>query len=158
MKEQYIKQVKKELLIPQKQKKDILRDLEEAFASGLEHGETEQQVLERLGTPKEFAINMEQQLGICRADIQRRNRILFMAAAMAVSVLGFALFAVLWANRIPDYVIGRANAMTSIQIYSKAAINPAIFFLGIGIAAMAALLVQVIQFTRSGKKTGHSRQ
>ena len=34
------------------------------FASALEHGETEQQVIERLGTPKEFAENTAEQLGI----------------------------------------------------------------------------------------------
>ncbi|HIY61086.1 MAG TPA: hypothetical protein H9831_10490 [Candidatus Eisenbergiella pullistercoris] len=32
-----------------------MRDLKEAFDSALEHGETQQQVIRRLGTPKEFA-------------------------------------------------------------------------------------------------------
>ena len=55
MKEQYIKQVEKELSLPHKAKKEVVRDLNEVFASALEHGETEQQVIQRLGTPKEFA-------------------------------------------------------------------------------------------------------
>ena len=55
MKEQYIKQVEKELSLTRKAKKEVVRDLNEVFASALEHGETEQQVIERLGTPKEFA-------------------------------------------------------------------------------------------------------
>ena len=55
MKEQYIKQVEKELSLPHKAKKEVVRDLNEVFASALEHGEPEQQVIQRLGKPKEFA-------------------------------------------------------------------------------------------------------
>ena len=55
MKEQYIKQVEKELHLSRKEKIEVLRDLNEIFASAVEHGETEQQVIERLGTPKDFA-------------------------------------------------------------------------------------------------------
>ena len=54
MKEQYIKQVEKELSLPHKAKKEVVRDLNEVFASSLEHGETEQKFIQRLGTPKEF--------------------------------------------------------------------------------------------------------
>ena len=38
MKERYIKQVKKQLMIPASKRKAVLRDLEEAFASAAEHG------------------------------------------------------------------------------------------------------------------------
>ena len=55
MREQYIRQVKRLLKVPRRKKRDILRDLEESFAAAAEHGETEQQVLDRLGTPEEFA-------------------------------------------------------------------------------------------------------
>ena len=48
MKEQYIKQVEKELSLTRKAKKEVVRDLNEVFASALEHGETEQQVIERV--------------------------------------------------------------------------------------------------------------
>ena len=51
--EQYIKQVEKELCLPRKENKEVVRDWNEVFASALEHGETEQQVIERLGTTKE---------------------------------------------------------------------------------------------------------
>ena len=64
MKEQYIKQVKKELSLPCKVKKEVLRDLNEVFTSALEHGETEQQVIQRLGTPREFADSTAEQFGI----------------------------------------------------------------------------------------------
>ena len=73
MKEQYIKQVEKELSLTRKAKKEVVRDLNEVFASALEHGETEQQVIERLGTPKEFAENTAEQLGIDSAAPQKRH-------------------------------------------------------------------------------------
>ena len=59
MKQQYIRRVKKALNLPRKQKAEVLRDLDEAFASALEHGETEQQVIVRLGTPDEFADSIQ---------------------------------------------------------------------------------------------------
>ena len=52
MKEQYIKQVEKELSLPRKMKKEVVRDLNEVFASAMEHGETEQQVIQRFGHTK----------------------------------------------------------------------------------------------------------
>ncbi len=41
MKEQYIKQVEKELNLSRKAKTEVVRDLNEIFASATEHGETE---------------------------------------------------------------------------------------------------------------------
>ena len=77
MKEHYIKQVKRELLISRRQKNDVLQDLDEVFTSAMEHGETEQQVIERLGSPKDFAISTEEQLGIDRTALRKRNNIIF---------------------------------------------------------------------------------
>ena len=45
MKEQYIRQVEKHLTLPRKAKQEVIRDLNEIFASALENGETEQQVM-----------------------------------------------------------------------------------------------------------------
>ena len=55
MKKQYIRQVRKDLHIPRSAKTEVVRDLQEIFASAAEHGESEQQVAERLGPPREFA-------------------------------------------------------------------------------------------------------
>ena len=74
IKEQYIKKTAKELTVPGKIKKEILRDLNEIFASALENGETEQQVIKRLGTPQEFAANIAEQLGIDMQAAQIRRR------------------------------------------------------------------------------------
>jgi len=47
MKEQYMRQAKRQLKVPRRKKREILRDLEESFAPAAEHGETERQVLDR---------------------------------------------------------------------------------------------------------------
>ncbi len=93
MKEQYIKQVEKELSLTRKAKKEVVRDLNEVFASALEHGETEQQVIERLGTPKEFAENTAEQLGIDSAAPQKRKGIISSVAALVVAVAAFVICA-----------------------------------------------------------------
>ncbi len=54
MKEQYLAEVAKRLNVPRSKRKEILRDLSEAFASAAEHGESEEQVVQRLGTPQDF--------------------------------------------------------------------------------------------------------
>ena len=50
-KEQYIRQGEKALTVPRAKKEEILRDLQEAFDSALEHGETDQDVIERARLP-----------------------------------------------------------------------------------------------------------
>ena len=54
MKQEYIRQVGRRLRLRRKQKTAVLRDLEEIFASAYEHGETEEQVIQRLGPPSEY--------------------------------------------------------------------------------------------------------
>ena len=91
MKEQYIKQVEKELSLPRKMKKEVVRDLNEVFASAMEHGETEQQIIQRLGTPKEFADSTAVQFGIDNTKSKKRNGII---SALAAFVMAGAAFSV----------------------------------------------------------------
>lgn len=88
MKEQYIKQVSKLLAVPHKQKKDILRDLEEAFASAKEHGETEEQVLERLGTPEEFAAGISELNTVVKKRMKPKTIAAILCAVVLVAVMG----------------------------------------------------------------------
>lgn len=152
MKDNYIKQVKKELLVPRKQKNDVLRDLDEVFASAVEHGETEEQVIERLGSPKDFAISTEEQLGIDRAVLKKRNSSILMTASIAVSVLAFILFGTLHSKQLPDGVIGQADAMTNIRINGTGAIDPSLIFLVIGIAAIIVLIVQILKIMCNNRR------
>ena len=46
MKDQYIMQVRKMLSVSQKKKHEIIRDLEEIFASAREHEESDQEVID----------------------------------------------------------------------------------------------------------------
>ena len=112
MKETYIQQVKQELSLPKKKREAIARDLREAFACALEHGETEQQVIERLGSPAEFARSVQEQLGTNPARGQKwRNClsiILPLVAGMALLLLGIAPRL----NPGPPNAIGQANAQT----------------------------------------------
>ena len=145
MKEHYIKQVKRELLISRRQKNDVLRDLDEVFTSAMEHGETEQQVIERLGSPKDFAISTEEQLGIDRTALRKRNNIIFIIISIGVSVLAFVLFGTLHSKHLPDGVIGQADAMTNIRINGTGAIDPSLIFLVIGITAIIVLIVRILK-------------
>ena len=87
MKKQYIRQVRKDLHIPRSAKTEVVRDLQEIFASAAEHGESEQQVAERLGTPREFADRTAEQFGFDPAARRRRNRLFQIAISLAVRAL-----------------------------------------------------------------------
>ena len=69
----------------------------------VKHGETEQQVIERLGTPKEFAENTAEQLGIDSAAPQKRKGIISSVAALVVAVAAFVIFAMLQ-RRSKDFI------------------------------------------------------
>ena len=101
MKKQYIRQVRKDLHIPRSAKTEVVRDLQEIFASAAEHGESEQQVAERLGTPREFADRTAEQFGFDSAARRRRNRLIQIAISLAVAAAAFALYAAAAAQRVP---------------------------------------------------------
>lgn len=114
MKEQYIKQVEKELSLPHKAKKEVVRDLNEVFASALEHGETEQQVIQRLGTPKEFADSTAEQFGIDNAIHQKKGKVSFLRLLrLLLRVVAFSIYAVTRLGKAPEGAIGQADATTN---------------------------------------------
>ena len=118
MKEEYIRRVGRLLALPGKQKREVLRDLEEIFASGAEHGETEQGVIQRLGTPEEYAAGVELSLGKPRPGGKLAGLVLSCAAC----VVCFGLF---WAAQrlwVPQDAIGFAQGSTSIQV--EGAVGP----------------------------------
>ena len=124
MKEQYIKQVEKELSLPRKMKKEVVRDLNEVFASAMEHGETEQQIIQRLGTPKEFADSTAEQFGIDNTKSKKRNGIISTLAALVIAAAAFSVYAVTQSGKVPEGAIGQADAK---QIYRLRARLPLIF-------------------------------
>lgn len=116
MREQYIRQVKKEfgLSLPRKKRNEIIRDLNEIFSSALEHNETEQEVMERLGTPSDFVRNTVEQLGADRIVPQTRIGIISSIIALLVAIVSLLAFAITQFEKVPDNAIGYTNAMTNI--------------------------------------------
>ena len=152
MKETYIRQVKQALFLPKKKKEAIARDLREAFACALEHGETEQQVIERLGSPAEFARGVQEQLGTNPARGQKwRNClsiILPLVAGMALLLLGIAPRL----NPGPPNAIGQANAQTLIQVRGPA-IDPHALFLALScLCFLVAGLTVALRLRRKHKE------
>ena len=150
MKEQYIKQVEKELSLTRKAKKEVVRDLNEVFASALEHGETEQQVIERLGTPKEFAENTAEQLGIDSAAPQKRKGIISSVAALVVAVAAFVIYAT--TGKVPDGAIGQADAMTNIQVEGAFGFDASQIILAVGVIAVTIAIIQIIRTVRKNRR------
>lgn len=145
MKEKYITQVKKELHIPRKIKKEVIRDLNEIFISALENGETEQQVIDRLGNPKEFAENTAEQLGIDTTALSKQKRVILGIVALVIAVIAFVIYGTTRTEHIEPGVIGQADAMTNIQIAGKLSIDISLIVLVIGIIAAIFAVIQIVR-------------
>lgn len=155
MKEQYIKRVKRLLKVPRQKKREILRDLEEAFASAAEHGETEQQVLERLGTPEAFAAAMTESGDM--AAFQRQRTLTGLWVSLAVSAAAFGGWAAVttaWKTSLG--IIGGADGPTVIFVTGDGALWSVLSNLTIGpsgaplliLVGAIALLTAVVQLIR----------
>lgn len=145
MKNQYIKQVKRQLSVSRQAKKEIVRDLEEAFASAFEHGESEAQVMERLGSPKAFAASVEEQIGFDRVRYKSRKNRIRIAMCFAAAFAFFVLYLVADAMRIPENAIGQADSMTGIKLEAPLALNALSLIAILGIAAFLAAIVLTIR-------------
>lgn len=146
MKKQYIKQVKRELSVSLRAKKEIVRDLEEVFASALEHGENETQVMERLGSPKDFAENMEEQIGFDRVGYRNRNKLIQIVCSFATALAFFVIYIVVKALQIPQNVIGQADSMTGIKIEAPFVLNSLSFIVILGIVALIVAIILMIKY------------
>lgn len=119
MREEYIKKVKKELAVSHRQTHEIIRDLNEAFDSAAEHGETEEQVINRLGTPKDFAENLEETIGFNRVpDRKKRKKLIGICCSCGIAVCCLIGALIAKSSAPPDHVIGQADAMTTITVKS----------------------------------------
>lgn len=152
MKEEYIKQVEKELFLPRKAKKEVMRDLNEAFASALEHGETEQQVIQRLGTPKEFADSTAEQFGIDNISSKKHKGIISALVALIIAAIAFSIYAVTQLGKVPEGTIGQANAMTNIQIQGALGLDVSQVTLVVGFAAAIIAVLLIIRTIRKNRR------
>ena len=142
MKEQYIKQVEKELSLPRKMKKEVVRDLNEVFASAME----------RLGTPKEFADSTAEQFGIDNTKSKKRNGIISTLAALVIAAAAFSVYAVTQSGKVPEGAIGQADATTNIQIEGAFAFDISQILLAIGFAATAIALLLIIRTIHKNRR------
>ncbi|MDO4650042.1 MAG: hypothetical protein Q4B26_15495 [Eubacteriales bacterium] len=145
MKEEYIKQVEKELPLSRKVKQAIIRDLNEIFSSAVENGETEQDVIERLGSPKEFADNTAEQLGIDVDRLQKRKMIFPVIVLFTVAVVAFAFYGMMQVQKMPENVIGYADTMTGIKVEGTLGMNISVIILGLGILAVIIGIIRIIR-------------
>lgn len=148
--EKYIMQVKKALVVSGRAKKEVLRDLKEIFASAREHGESEEQVIGRLGSPEEFADNINEQMGVSRTERLklRRRRQITVVSIFAVLALAAGLLSRF--SSVPNDAIGYSDSMTSIKIES-ARLDVPMLLVVIGIAAMAVAVIMTIRYRRGAK-------
>lgn len=116
MKKHYIQQVAKSLRLSHTAKMEVLRDLDEVFASAMEHGETEQQVIERLGTPKEFVKSIHEQLGIPCAENRGQKIQIGIIVSFLISFIAFAAAFFIYASKPAKNIIGQADAATAMQV------------------------------------------
>ena len=152
MKEQYIRQVYRELSLPRKLKKEVVRDLKEAFDSALEHGETQQQVIRRLGTPKEFADSAAEQFGIDNTASKKRKAILSALIALIFAAAAFFMYAVTQSGKAPEGAIGQADAATNIRIVGAMEFDVSRIILAAGLAAAVLAVLLVIRAIRTGRR------
>ena len=133
MKERYIRQVRHYLVLPRKQKREVLRDLEEIFSSAIKHGESESQIIERLGDPEEYARNVEGSLG----NHFGGAALVGLIVSCVVCVGAVALFISTLNLWVPQNAIGSAQGSTSIQIVGAIDLSP-LLLVAVGIALVCA--------------------
>lgn len=146
MKEEYIRRVGRLLALPGKQKREVLRDLEEIFASGAEHGETEQGIIQRLGTPEEYAAGIALSLEKPRSGGKLAGLVLSCVAC----VVCFGLFWAAQHSWVPEDAIGFAQGSTSIQVESAVNFSPVLLVLGMAALALAAFFLWKLVRGRKG--------
>ena len=135
MKQEYIQQVGRALPLPGKQKREVLRDLEELFASAAEHGESEVQVLDRLGSPEEYAKEVLAQTGFVPKPGKAA-----LGLALSALVCGVCLALFLWSQsgRLPEDAIGGAMGSTGIQVAGGVDLSP-LLLAGAAVGLMGAV-------------------
>ena len=141
---------KKALVVSGSAKKEVLRDLKEIFASAREHGESEEQVIGRLGSPEEFADNINEQMGVSRTERLRLRRRRQITVVSIFAVLALAAGLLSRFSSVPNDAIGYSDSMTSIKIES-ARLDVPMLLVVIGIAAMAVAVIMTIRYRRGAK-------
>lgn len=117
-KRQYMRKVEKKLIIPREMKRDVLEKLEESFTSASEQGKTEEQVVDRLGSPAIFVRDVIENIGL--TDRQKRTISCQRALRKFILAIGFLAIAVTTMTIVPQFppigAIGYAYGPTDIIV------------------------------------------
>ncbi|MBR1757492.1 MAG: hypothetical protein IJ744_02030 [Lachnospiraceae bacterium] len=147
MKDQYIMQVRKMLSVSQKKKHEIIRDLEEIFASAREHEESDQEVIDRLGSPQDYVESIQAQLEIRPRSIKKNLLPVYIASF--IGILFLVIFAISFIVRTKTKgIIGQAVSTTSIVLNTSLYSWLPIMLLALGIMIMIAVLIRIIKTTK----------
>lgn len=117
-KEKYIKSVKRKLNVPYDLKASVLKELMEAFDSAKEHGESENDLINRLGTPKEFVNDVIKNADLTdeqKKYIKQRKNIIKVIIAFIIADAAFTGYYI-YQRMSMGNVIGYANGSTNIQV------------------------------------------
>lgn len=136
----YIRRVKRALILPRRQKAEILRDLTEIFTSAREHGESDAQIIARLGAPELFAREAQAPFGFVYA--RRRAALEWALAGVLLLAALFMLLAALSRPADPA-IIGGADAMTAIAVSSP--VNARLIETITGLTALAATALLILR-------------
>lgn len=141
--ERYVKEVRKELHGSRKLKREVARDLREAFESAAEHGETAEQLAARLGEPRVFAANVAE--GASGNGRRGRKGIAGVCVLSAVSVACLVSALLSRFQKTPPNVIGQADGTTLIFVTGSPSINlPALLLFAGCAAAVGAVVLAVL--------------
>jgi hypothetical protein len=118
----------------------------------VEHGETEQQVIERLGTPQEFANSTAEQFGIDNSVPKKRKWIISSVISLVVAIVAFLIYATAKSGKVPEGAIGQADAMTNIQVNGDFIFDASQIILLVGIIAFVFATIQIIRAVHNNRR------
>ena len=134
-------------------KKEVVRDLNEVFASAMEHGENRAADYPAFwGRQKEFADSTAEQFGIDNTKSKKRNGIISTLATLVIAVAAFSVYAVTQSGKVPEGAIGQADATTNIQIEGAFAFDISQILLAIGFAATAIAILLIIRTIHKNRR------
>lgn len=156
MKKEYLKHVKKGLSVSKKAKKEILQDLNEIFDSAMEHGETEEQVICRLGDPNEYAKACS--FKSTNHSHMNKKQTLICSMLMICAFLCFTAVIIVQSNQIPKGIIGEGTSLTNIVITDHFPIDSSLLYLILGLLFVFLFILFLVKVNLSKKKTSDSNE
>ena len=109
-------------------------------------------IIQRLGTPKEFADSTAEQFGIDNASSKKRKGIISALVALIVAVVAFSIYAVTRLGKAPEGAIGQADATTNIQIESALGFDVLQIILAVGFAAAVIAVLLIIRTIHKNRR------